>query len=406
LKLTIGSDPEFILIDKSKEIIEAKNYLVNSFEEEDVWDDVDPEIGINGNEILGELRPQHYDDPIKHYRRIGYVLNKTLEFIDDNDLSLLAGSGTCLDNEICTGGHIHFGIEEKYQTDEFYNKLKRSLDICLSIPLLFIEKYPENIYRRTNTPYGSLGSIRTPFYGLEYRTPASWLVTPRITRSVLSLAFSIYNEVFNVENPKLKSLLDLGLYFKTREFVNSNFSIFRSYLSQIIDCLRSLQLYPIYKREMEYLIKRILNEQEWDEYINLYYSWNIKKDPKSPLITQPFIFHEKDKNIEKIKELLLEEEYPDAIDTFEIFGLRKSKEYAFSTNSEHFANLLKRLYESEPKFKEYSLNPILLEHFYSDLCWRNEKRIELGINALLRENHLNEVVEIIKKARKRYGVIK
>lgn len=117
---------------------------------------------------------------------------------------------------------------------------------------MFVE-VPEHAMRRKSSSYGKLSSTRYQDWGLEYRTPPSWLATENLTKSVMCLSHIIAEEVihkdFYQKNPiskwenfnelyrRHKTDLLYKLFPQTRYEIKHNFS-----------------LYPKYKDEIDYLL--------------------------------------------------------------------------------------------------------------------------------------------------------
>lgn len=132
-------------------------------------------FGLDGNENIAELRPGYSESPIDLTAKIKTILNygnekfPELEFI----------SGHYADDEPI-GGHIHISVEP---TDEVINSLDtvlHSLSECID------DKYQKTL--RTNTGYGKRKAHSKKYYGFEYRTPGSWLLSPSIALVTLTLA--------------------------------------------------------------------------------------------------------------------------------------------------------------------------------------------------------------------------
>jgi hypothetical protein len=178
-------DPELVLLDRNEPtVIAADNYLVRT-----------AKFGVDGHRYIAELRPEPAETP----KDLVTNLRRTLAFGGQPilDLKWLAGP---FKHKKPLGGHIHFG---SVYMDE---RIREALDGYLPILLSHIEDEKEATLRRCTTryegivqrdrgvPYGLLGDFREKKWGFEYRTPSSFILTPAITRGVLTAAKAIVLE--------------------------------------------------------------------------------------------------------------------------------------------------------------------------------------------------------------------
>lgn len=103
------------------------------------------------------------------------------------------------------GGHVHFGIEGKFDNDEFI----KVCDATLGLFSVVIDRD-----QRRRSMYGRAGAYRAKPYGVEYRTMSNaWLGDPRYMRSVFNLsrkAVEMYNDGVNVSD-EVEGIINEGM---------------------------------------------------------------------------------------------------------------------------------------------------------------------------------------------------
>ena len=262
---TIGSDPEFILQSKDKELadyefVEAHDLIPDS--------DCRKRIGCDGCSETGELRPRYSSDPLIHFKNLQALIrlsrtkyvNSLKKYFHLDDIRMIAGSGLGIRP---VGGHIQFGVA----LDPF---ILNSLDRYLSIPLLFVELEPYNVDRRHSHSYGTLSNTRSYNYDkrFEYRTPASWILEPEIALGTICLAYTVvWESKYNGLKPE-----KLGKEVQDY-FILSDKKKLKPYLTQALKKIRKMELYPQYLNQIDYLLKRITKDKVWKEKENVWKNW-------------------------------------------------------------------------------------------------------------------------------------
>ena len=132
-------------------------------------------MGLDGNDEIAELRPGFSTSPIDLTAKIRTVLEYGHE--QNPDLEFYAGHYV---DSYPIGGHIHLGVEAN-------NDIIDGLDIVLSSLSNVIDD-EEQVVQRRETGYGKKKSYRNKSYGLEYRTPGSFLLSPTIALITFTLA--------------------------------------------------------------------------------------------------------------------------------------------------------------------------------------------------------------------------
>jgi hypothetical protein len=254
------------------------------------------EIGCDGNETIGELRPvyeytpeAHFNNILKLIKDINNIMTSEEVCYDNLDLSVVAGTGYDIGKML--GGHIHIGYDPyKVEEDiEIDNKVvSYVLSVFAGTPLMLIEKKEERLYRCRNC-YGCFRDYDDTTYGLEWRMPSSWLVSPEITMGALTLTYTVayeiikyYNEYKTVE--PYKTLKTTHIY-KIKKFRNINLTKYDIYFldrdidsikndfNELTDVIRDMELYLKYKDYIEYILKMVENNKTWNSEVNILESW-------------------------------------------------------------------------------------------------------------------------------------
>jgi len=189
------------------------------------------DIGCDNETMIGELRPKFEYRPIDHFRNIRDLIKKFyLKVYNSNvckeniNISVLGGSlveGYKTDNKdsdirVSLGGHIHIGYVDLLQDNIYDNSFRTVvnkisyrivsdiLSLYAGVPMFLIEKIGDALSRRVETDYGRFSSYSAKGYGIEWRMPSSWIVSPEITMSCLSLAYIVSNEIVKsiIQNSK------------------------------------------------------------------------------------------------------------------------------------------------------------------------------------------------------------
>jgi len=173
IQATLGADPEFVLRNSAGELVSASRFL--------------PPEGLAGCDSvvrrgvriwpLVELRPEPAEEPDAVVRSLRRLLVAAARRIGGAKLTWLAGALPV--RGLPLGGHVHFG-------GVMPTALRlRALDNAVALPLRLLE--PASASGR-RPRYGTLGDWRRQPHGFEYRTPPSWLLSPKLALGTLSLA--------------------------------------------------------------------------------------------------------------------------------------------------------------------------------------------------------------------------
>ncbi|MEW9667723.1 hypothetical protein [Ammoniphilus sp. 3BR4] len=255
----LGADPEFVLRNKhTGKMVLASRYFGKKGKVgcDQIWIRSDQ---TRKQLPLAELRP----DPSKDPRQLTINLYKTMllaeKKVANSSIEWLAGGMPLKGYPI--GGHIHFS---QTSVNSYF---LRVLDSYLAIPLMLIENH-HSLSRRPK--YGFLGDFRKQFHGgFEYRTLPSWLVTPRVTKGVLSLAKLLaesYTELnqLPVLNPSIQ-----------KAFYEGNKRAVFSAVNSIWAKVEKLTGYIKYQNYITPLRDMIFRMEEWDEFQDIRVAWQI-----------------------------------------------------------------------------------------------------------------------------------
>lgn len=271
--ITIGSDPEFVFM-KQGDVIESYSIISprrmvlcpKAIPDCDVCGrctefcrkkHMSPEIGIDG--MLGELRPQPGKNPIEHVNTIHNLIHK-LDYLP-SDIEIKAGS---IQKGYAIGGHIHIGTPilrgKIYGDEEHYivYHLARFLSHYCGIPLRKIE-HPADIKKRgLGYGFGAFGACDSKPYGIEWRMPASWLVSKEIATAALCLAYVVAENYDPEYLPMKMQQYRLTIKYK---------------IPYIIRDIESMEGYDEYKREIDVLLDMIERQELWDTNVNVRDTW-------------------------------------------------------------------------------------------------------------------------------------
>lgn len=167
--LTIGADPEFILLSrKSGEFVQARHVVKRC----------NGVVGTDGCTSTGELRPGvAVDSPLLLTTMVRQAMLSLATVCQREHLSVLAGH---YPHGVPIGGHLHFGVT-------FDGQHRTALEQLLDP---FSEEVDDLSQRteRERIGYGKAGNtIETKPWGFEYRVPGSWLLSPAMTLAVITL---------------------------------------------------------------------------------------------------------------------------------------------------------------------------------------------------------------------------
>jgi hypothetical protein len=258
VRAVLGADPEFVLRGRDGRVVPASRYL--------------PPGGAAGSDsvvrrgirrwVLAELRPEPAEEPAAVAASIRRLLEAAARRIGaGTDAAWLAGAGPV--PGLPLGGHIHLsGVA-------LTGERLRALDNAVALPLRLLEP-PGAAARRPR--YGALGDVRRqPHGGFEYRTPPSWLVSPRLAVGVLALAKIAAEHAGELaaERPLDDDRLRDAFYGADGE------DALRSAALRYFEIIRRTAGYRSYAREADYVFRAVELGRKWDENADIRGKWGI-----------------------------------------------------------------------------------------------------------------------------------
>ncbi|MEX2103921.1 MAG: hypothetical protein WD907_01130, partial [Bacilli bacterium] len=256
-EIVLGADPEFMLRNECGEMVLASDFFDTNGE---VGCDATWAHGRDRNEKpIAELRPQPNSDPRQLVINLYKTMLRAVRKIDNANIDWLAGAMPLGRHRL--GGHIHFS---NVKLDSY---LIRCLDNYLTLSLTLIEH--ENGPKR-RPKYGFLGDCRRQFHGgFEYRTPASWLISPKATKGVFALSKLI------VQNSKVLTQNPLESVDVQHAYYRGDKNKLLPHVTQLWSELTQLEGYKQYDEYLESFREMVLSMQPWDESLDIRKKWRL-----------------------------------------------------------------------------------------------------------------------------------
>ncbi|MCD9021024.1 putative amidoligase domain-containing protein [Cohnella silvisoli] len=256
VEAALGADPEFVLLSPEGRIVPASRYFSP---EGDAGCD---SIRIRGEKRwpLVELRPRPSFEPAQVTADVRRLLRVAAKRTVGAKLSWRAGALPV--PGLPLGGHVH--LSGAALTGERL----RALDSAVGLPLRLLEP-PMAAMRRPR--YGSLGDVRRqPHGGFEYRTPPSWLVSPRLALGALALA-----KVAAEHSRELSSHRPLDDDRNRDAFYIGDRTLLLSAADTIYEAIKQTRGYINYREPIDFLFESISKGQSWDESADIRLKWRI-----------------------------------------------------------------------------------------------------------------------------------
>lgn len=298
MNFTIGSDPEFILVDNQNICRSAigiikgtRNKRLRINQNEFYYDNVLAECTVKPSKTKEEFC-ENIKNSIKILREITTPLTlsnlSSAEFSSQELLHPDARKSGC-SAEYCAysldaispkkinkifkktnlrsaGGHIHLGTDLG-KNHESCVMLIRMLDLFLGFTSLFLDNSKSSLERRKI--FGAAGRYRQPKYGVEYRTLGNyWLFDDKQIELVYEVCeFTIkfteekgYENFWKVDQEKLNS----------DEFWNNDGDPASCHICYGYDICKFRKLFTMNKQDLEF------NSKEIKKIVNYYLPANIK----------------------------------------------------------------------------------------------------------------------------------
>jgi len=257
--VSIGADPEFMLRDgRTKRMVMASRFFPKSGL---VGCDARFVRGVTSSGYpLAELRPEPSYSPLQLVENIRVTMNKALRLAPYTNVQWRAGSMPFRGFPI--GGHVHFvGVPLSGQ-------LLRVLDNYVALPMMLLENRDTAKKRRAR--YGHLGDFRTKGHGgFEYRTPASWLVSPDIAKAILCLG-----KLVACEYQMLKRDVFLTAPAQSA-FISANRDYFLSHFSALWEDIKQTTTFKLYADDLNIIERMVSSGESWNERVDIRMTWSL-----------------------------------------------------------------------------------------------------------------------------------
>lgn len=255
---SIGSDPEFMLVAR-RNVIPA-HILYHG-----------QQIGHDGCRAVGELRPDYAYEPEQHFQNIQTLLSRINSHLP-NSIEMRAGSAY---SRYSLGGHVHIGrFATEAKTETVPQWFLTALDYFVGAPLI-LNCRPVSLNKRLNSGYGWLSSYRPQPWGLEYRTPSSWLVDPVACKAVLALTKMVAQQT-----KPFKDLLMLSSLTDVTSSGYTQMTILQGPYKKTLQHIEQFDAYDSYKDMFLPLFARIANSEKWDERKDVLVNWGIRQSQR------------------------------------------------------------------------------------------------------------------------------
>ncbi|WP_341805043.1 putative amidoligase domain-containing protein [Paenibacillus turpanensis] len=251
----LGTDPEFVLRRPGGKVVPASRY----FEKRGPVGCDAVRFGRRLLYPLVELRPKPSSDVLELLRALRGTMRVASRRIEEGSLEWLAGGMPAAGLPL--GGHIHM-------SGLYLNgRLLRALDNYLALPLVLVEDDTTADRRKR---YGFLGDFRRQFHGgFEYRTPPSWIVSPRISAGVLALASLLSDhyrklDYFPLRDPQVQ-----------RHYYDGAKQELLPIVEKLWGELEKAESYRALERFLRPLREQMLRLESWEEQRDIRPAWKI-----------------------------------------------------------------------------------------------------------------------------------
>ncbi|MFC4597971.1 putative amidoligase domain-containing protein [Cohnella hongkongensis] len=257
VRTVLGADPEFVLLSAAGRVVPASRYF--PYGGETGCDS----MRVRGEKIwpLVELRPRPCPEPSQLAAALHGLLREASDRTAGSGLSWRAGALPV--PGVPLGGHVHVSGAA------LHGERLRALDNAVALPLRLLE--PPGAGRR-RPRYGALGDARRqPHGGFEYRTPPSWLVSPRLALGVFALA--------KVAAEHSRELAASGRPLddeRVREaFYEGERETLLAAVERVYRAIAATGGYAAYREPIDFVFDAIGRGRTWNEHADIRAKWRI-----------------------------------------------------------------------------------------------------------------------------------
>lgn len=269
-KLLIGSDPEFVVVNKNG-IIPASEFFGGR-------NKIDA-IGTDGHDVLGELRPAPGRNPDECVANLRELIGQLRTIVKANGVA--AGcyqeDGSGIAESI--GGHIHFCGECPKRWEP---GVRESIITFIGIPTMLMEGINGYVRRASHPSYGNLDNFRGAdnhedfaHDGFEYRSPGSWISDPAMTRWIFNMAHMLQEALVAGKAPVIPWFDEVELLITAREWRPSKYSKF---LPRIIKLLPKFPNWDVYAPVVGGYIGQIKRQGAYRQQCDVIDMWEGRKN--------------------------------------------------------------------------------------------------------------------------------
>jgi len=306
-KFTIGGDPEFVLRNiKRGHIVQAKDYrFFNKV-------GADFKIGRDGNSYPVEIRPSatYIDKLPVMIRDINNIIETIGVYCEPHNLTILCGA---YPYGISIGGHIHLGgrdildhrdnlpRREQIKIRGNIEDLVHVLDFYLT-PLMNKFMPIKEVAKRATGAYGRMHEYRHQHWGIEYRTPYSFLASPLHTRGFYALTCLLahhYKKItLNNGDMELISKYAVDMYHD-RDISKDDNLIYKKVKPKILKMMSLYSPNPEYNGDILSLFNLVEQKRKFPSN-DVLFNYGLKKPEKKPTIS----LHQYNEPLYKVKEFI------------------------------------------------------------------------------------------------------
>jgi hypothetical protein len=213
----------------------------------------------SGEYALVEIRPKKAETPEELFKNIKKLISDASEMVPYENIQFKAGSMPFTGYQC--GGHIHFGLPASLS-------IIRALDHYLALPVALVEN-PKTAKLRRRTNHGGLGKFRVKPYGFEYISLSSFIIDPKLSLSILCLAWLV---ACHHHELKIHYLFDPLVQ---RAYYQGNQVMLKRLWPDLKAELMNTASFPKFANELSFLFDAIENGYCYSEDSDIRSNWGL-----------------------------------------------------------------------------------------------------------------------------------